>query len=102
MGILVFVTSILFLGYIRFVGLFGELFFPSIVDFVGIEVGEDEVEHVRIPIGGMTLDAFFDILVGPKETRISGPAPSHVELWGKGRISPLEAQASRKYYRREK
>lgn len=71
-----FVTFILFLSEIRFLGLFGELFFPSIVDFVGIEVGEDEVEHVRIPIGGMTFDAFFNILLGPKENRISEPAPS--------------------------
>lgn len=65
--ILVFVTFFLILSWTPFSALFGKLFFPSIVDLLGIEVGKDEVEDIRIPTGGVTLNAFFDILYARKE-----------------------------------
>ena len=66
-------------GYVHFFGLFGELFFPSVVDLVRIEVGEDQAKDVRIPIGGMTFDAFFDILTRT-ERRYQRTLTPHTEL----------------------
>lgn len=44
-------------------GWFGELFFPGIVCGFAVEVGEDDVEDVGVPVDGVAFDAFLDILV---------------------------------------
>jgi hypothetical protein len=45
------------------VALFGlELLFPQLVEVLFVQVGEDEVEHVRVPCYGVALDALFDVL----------------------------------------
>jgi len=41
---------------------FGELFLPSIVRRVPIQICEDDVEHIRVPVHGMTFDSIFDVL----------------------------------------
>lgn len=79
----------------------GQLFFPSVVDLIGIEVGEDEVKDFRVPTGGVTLNTFLDILLEPKKKSIS-KSVLYMEMCGNGRVSPLEARASRKCYRRGK
>lgn len=42
---------------------FGELFFPGVVCGFAVEVGENDVEDVRVPVDGVAFDAFFDILL---------------------------------------
>ena len=36
--------------------------FPKVACFRGIDVGEDKIEDVGIPVRGMSLDAFLDVL----------------------------------------
>jgi hypothetical protein len=39
-----------------------ELLLPELVDGVAVDVGEDNLEDVRVPLDGLAFDAFFDIL----------------------------------------
>ena len=56
--ITVTLTIIPFLPLLRF----SQLLLPDGVGAVGVQIREDEVEDVGIPVRGVALDAFFDVL----------------------------------------
>lgn len=39
-----------------------ELIFPELVDGVGVNIREDDLEHIGVPGDGLAFDAFFDVL----------------------------------------
>jgi hypothetical protein len=39
-----------------------ELLLPELIDGIAVDVREDNLEDVRIPLDGLAFDAFFDVL----------------------------------------
>lgn len=57
--ILVYIVSLIFGGGLR------ELLFPPLAYFLMVKVGKYKLKDVRVPVCGVALDAFFDILQNP-------------------------------------
>jgi hypothetical protein len=57
-----FFFALLLLAFaVAFLGL--QVLVPKLVGGVAVDVGEDDLEDVRVPGYGLALDAFFDVLV---------------------------------------
>jgi hypothetical protein len=57
-----FFFALLLLAFaVAFLGL--QVLIPELVGGVAVDVGEDDLEDVRVPGYGLALDAFFDVLL---------------------------------------